>query len=85
MQRVSDHIRDIHWPRPSIETAMRLVLNGGGVVLRWYSKTIDGVWKLRIHPVCIPKTPSSGFPSNVTLLLLGRLLNPGSSSLPACR
>ena len=51
MQRVSDHIRDIHWARPSIETAMRLVLNGGGVVLRWYSKTIDGVWKLRIHPV----------------------------------
>jgi hypothetical protein len=51
MQRVSDHIRDIHWPRPSIETAMRLVLNNGGVVLRWYSKTIDGVWKLRIHPV----------------------------------
>jgi hypothetical protein len=42
MQRVSDHIRDIHWPRPSIETAMRLVLNDGGVVLRWYSKTIDG-------------------------------------------
>jgi len=51
MQLVSDHIRDIHWPRPSIETAMRLVLNDGGVVLRWYSKTVDGVWKLRIHPV----------------------------------
>jgi plastocyanin len=32
--------------------------------------------------LCIPKTPSSGFPSNVTLLLPGRLLNPGSSSLP---
>jgi len=51
MQLVSDHIRDIHWPRPSIETAMRLVLNDGEVVLRWYSKTVGGVWKLRIHPV----------------------------------
>ena len=28
------------------------------------------------------KTPSSGSRSNVTLLLLGRLLNPASSSLP---
>jgi hypothetical protein len=34
--------------------------------------------------VCIPKTPSGGFPSNVTLLLPDRLLDPGSSSLPAC-
>ncbi len=32
--------------------------------------------------VCLTKTPSSGFPSNVTLLLPGRLLNPASSSLP---
>src|SRR6266404_5215177 len=32
--------------------------------------------------LCITKTPSSGFPSNVTLLLPGRLLNPASSSLP---
>ena len=30
----------------------------------------------------ITKTPSSGFRSNVTLLLPGRLLNPASSSLP---
>ena len=30
----------------------------------------------------ITKTPSSGFPSNVTLLLPGRLRNPASSSLP---
>jgi hypothetical protein len=34
------------------------------------------------HRLCIPKIPSSGFPSNVTLLLPGRLLNPGSSSIP---
>ena len=33
--------------------------------------------------LCIPKTPSGGFPSNVTLLLPDRLLNPGSNSLPA--
>src|SRR5260370_24064875 len=32
--------------------------------------------------LCITKTPSSGFPSNVTLLLPGRLRNPASSSLP---
>ena len=32
--------------------------------------------------LCITKTQSSGFPSNVTLLLPGRLLNPASSSLP---
>src|SRR5271169_2521894 len=32
--------------------------------------------------LCITKTPSGGFPSNVTLLLPGRLLNPASSSLP---
>jgi hypothetical protein len=32
--------------------------------------------------LCITKTPSSGFPSNVTLLLPGRLLNAASSSLP---
>ena len=35
-----------------------------------------------ITSLCITKTPSSGFPSNVTLLLPGRLLNPASSSLP---
>ena len=33
--------------------------------------------KILFWMVCIPKTPSSGFPSNVTLLLPGRLLNPG--------
>src|SRR5438445_974934 len=32
--------------------------------------------------LCIRKTLSSGFPSNVTLLLPGRLRNPASSSLP---
>jgi hypothetical protein len=32
--------------------------------------------------LCIPTIPSSGFPSNVTLLLPGRLLNPGAISLP---
>jgi hypothetical protein len=32
--------------------------------------------------LCITKTPSGGFPSNVTLLLPGRPLNPASSSLP---
>ena len=35
-----------------------------------------------LFTLCITKTPSSGFPSNVTLLLPRRLLNAASSSLP---
>src|SRR5258706_9411303 len=42
------------------------------------TSTVD--WFPRL--LCLTKTPSSGFPSNVTLLLPGRLRNPASSSLP---
>src|SRR5207302_7073476 len=51
---------------------------------------LPGYWRRHVRngdhaqhgKLCITKTPSSGFPSNVTLLLPGRLLNPASSSLP---
>jgi len=45
-------------------------------------KLAELLYMNKLETVCIPRTPSSGFPSNVTLLLPGRLLKPGSSSLP---
>src|SRR6267378_2890404 len=46
------------------------------------SETTPSRESSQFDTLCITKTPSSGFPSNVTLLLPGRLLNPASSSLP---
>lgn len=53
-----------------------------GLVIQWVRARLPE--KPHSFRLCIPKTPSGGFPSNVTLLLPGRLLDPGSSSLPAC-
>jgi hypothetical protein len=72
----------------AVERGETLIVTAGrGWVQQWGGQVEeirqgDVVWIPPNQKLCITKTPSSGFPSNVTLLLPGRLLNPASSSLP---